>query len=70
MSKPVFMWPVPLADGEEDETQTSMSHSGVTSSDVTSSSNYPYTWSSGYTTQTFQVSREVQDAAGRDVSTV
>ncbi|CAD6341399.1 unnamed protein product [Miscanthus lutarioriparius] len=28
MSKPVFMWPVPLADGEEDETQTYMSHSG------------------------------------------
>jgi serine/threonine protein kinase len=71
MSKPVFMWPVPLADGEEgEETQTSMSHCGVTSSDVTSSSNYPCTWSSGYTTQTFQVSREVQDAAGRDVSTV
>ncbi|CAD6249746.1 unnamed protein product [Miscanthus lutarioriparius] len=70
MSKPVFMWPVPLAGGEEDETQTYMSHSGVTSSDVTSSSNYPYTWSSGYTTQTFQVSREAHDAAGRDVSTI
>lgn len=72
VSKPVFMWPVPLADGEEeeDETQTFMSHSGVTSSDVSSSSNYPYTWSSGYTTQTFQLSSEVQNAAGRDVSTV
>ncbi|AQK54701.1 Putative lectin-domain receptor-like protein kinase family protein [Zea mays] len=72
MSKPVFMWPAPLADGEEDATQaSSMSRSGVTSSGVTSSSNYPYTWSSsGYNTQTFQVSREVHDAAERDVATV
>ncbi|KAJ1280700.1 hypothetical protein BS78_04G252600 [Paspalum vaginatum] len=75
VSKPVFMWPVPLADGEEwgeeewhgQEVQTSMSHSGVTSSDVTSSSNYPYAASSGYSTQTYsyQVSRELQDAAER-----
>ncbi|WVZ73966.1 hypothetical protein U9M48_022212 [Paspalum notatum var. saurae] len=74
--KPVFMWPVPLADGEEweeeewygKEVQTSMSHySGVTSSDVTSSSNYPYAESSGQSTQTYsyQVSRELQDAAER-----
>lgn len=76
-SKPVFMWPVPLVDGEvveeegeyggEETAGTSMSHSELTSSDVTSSSHYAYASSSGYTTQNYPVSR---DAAERDVSTV
>ncbi|KAF8643112.1 hypothetical protein HU200_066984 [Digitaria exilis] len=71
-SKPVFMWPVPLAEGEEgmygdETTQTSMSHSEVTVSDVTSSSYYAYASSSGYTTQNYPVSR---DAVERDVTTV
>ncbi|CAN6253543.1 unnamed protein product [Urochloa humidicola] len=78
-AKPVFMWPVPLADGEEEmemveleygggETaRTSMSQSEVTSSDVTSSSHYAYAASSGYNTQNYPVS---WDAVERDVSTV
>ena len=70
-SKPVFMWPVPLADGEVEEEgeygeepPTSMSHSDVTSS----SSYYAYASSSGYTTQNYTVTRDA--AAERDVSTV
>jgi len=70
-SKPVFMWPVPLADGEVEEEgeygeepPTSMSHSDVTSS----SSHYAYASSSGYTTQNYTVTRDA--AAERDVSTV
>ncbi|OEL37427.1 putative L-type lectin-domain containing receptor kinase S.7 [Dichanthelium oligosanthes] len=75
-SKPVFMWPVPLGNGEVEEGEygeealTSMSHSGVASSDVTSSSHYAYASSSGCTTQNYPVSRELHDVAERDVSTV
>ncbi|XP_062220097.1 probable L-type lectin-domain containing receptor kinase S.5 [Phragmites australis] len=66
MSKPVFMWPVPRADGEE-YGETPTSHSGVTSTAVTSSSYYA---SSGWT-QNYQVSREDHEyAAEKDVPTV
>ncbi|CAL4884986.1 unnamed protein product [Urochloa decumbens] len=77
VAKPVFMWPVPLGDGEEEEeaaaageytARTSISHSEVTSSDVTSSSHYAYASSSGYNTQNFPVVS--RDAVERDVSTV
>jgi serine/threonine protein kinase len=58
-AKPVFMWPVPCADDEASTT----THSGVTSSVVTSSSGW---------TQNYQVSREDNDhaTAEKNVSAV
>ncbi|KAL6633670.1 hypothetical protein ACP70R_026341 [Stipagrostis hirtigluma subsp. patula] len=72
-SKPVFMWPVPQADGEEeyDDGTPASPRSGVTSTVATSSTYTYYASSSAGWTQNYQVSREAHEhATEKDVSTV